>query len=87
MASCAGLAAMDFTQIAGAPTEITSAATVTINGASYCEVKGEQPLHPAFPAGDGTGLNSSSPWVGKLLHGNETWCTVDGMSVSCREQQ
>ena len=41
--SCAQLQSMDFTQIPGAPTEITSVATVTISGASYCEVKGEQP--------------------------------------------
>jgi len=39
---CAQLQAMDFSQVPGAPTEITSVATVTINGASYCEVKGEQ---------------------------------------------
>ncbi|MBV9448294.1 MAG: tannase/feruloyl esterase family alpha/beta hydrolase [Streptosporangiaceae bacterium] len=39
---CGQLQAMDFTRLAAAPTEITSAATVTINGASYCEVKGEQ---------------------------------------------
>jgi hypothetical protein len=41
--SCAQLQFTDFTQISGAPTEISSAAPVTINGASYCEVKGEQP--------------------------------------------
>jgi Tannase and feruloyl esterase len=40
---CAQLQLMDFTQISGAPTEITSATTVTISGASYCEIKGEQP--------------------------------------------
>ena len=39
---------MDFTQITGAPTEISSAATVTITGASYCEVKGEQPPQLQF---------------------------------------
>ena len=39
---------MDFTQLPGAPTEMTSAATVTINGASYCEVKGEQPPQLQF---------------------------------------
>jgi len=43
VSSCAQLQLMDFTQISGAPTEITSAATVTISGASYCEIKGEQP--------------------------------------------
>ena len=42
------------------------------------------PLNPALPVGDGKGLNSSYPWVGSLLHGNEIWCTVDGMSVTCR---
>jgi len=41
---CAQLQLMDFSQIPGAPTQVTSAATVTINGAAYCEVKGEQPL-------------------------------------------
>ncbi len=46
--SCARLALMDFTQIPGAPTEVTSAATVTIDGASYCEVKGEQPPQLQF---------------------------------------
>ena len=40
---CAQLQGMDFSQIPGAPTEITSVATVTISGASFCEVKGEQP--------------------------------------------
>ena len=24
--------------------------------------------------------------TGSLLHGNEIWCTVDGMSVTCRRQ-
>ena len=33
----------------------------------------------------GKGLNSSYPWVGSLLHGNELWCAVDGMFVFCRE--
>jgi len=43
------------------------------------------PLNPDIPpAGSGQGLNSSYPWVGKFLHGNELWCTVDGMSVACR---
>jgi hypothetical protein len=42
------------------------------------------PLNPDIPAGDGQGLNSSYPWVGTFLHGNELWCTVDGMSVTCR---
>jgi len=46
--NCAQLQAMDLTQLPGAPTEITSAATVTINGASYCEVKGEQPPQLQF---------------------------------------
>ena len=45
---CGQLQAMDVTQLAAAPTEITSAATVTINGASYCEVKGEQPPELQF---------------------------------------
>jgi Tannase and feruloyl esterase len=41
------------------------------------------PLNPDIkPAGNG--LNSSYPWVGSLLHGNELWCTVDGMFVTCR---
>ena len=43
------------------------------------------PLDPDQPAGDGKGLNSSYPWVGSLLHGNELWCAVDGMFVFCRE--
>jgi feruloyl esterase len=43
------------------------------------------PLNPDVPpAGSGQGLNSSYPWVGTFLHGNELWCTVDGMSVACR---
>ena len=42
------------------------------------------PLNPDIPAGSGQGLNSSYPWVGTFLHGNELWCTVDGMSVACR---
>src|SRR5215467_14276629 len=46
--NCAQLQAMDFSQIPGAPTQVTSAATVTINGASYCEVKGEQPPQLQF---------------------------------------
>jgi hypothetical protein len=45
---CAQLQAMDFSQVPGAPTEISSAATVTINGAAYCEVKGEQPPQLQF---------------------------------------
>lgn len=45
---CAQLQATDFSQISGAPTEVTSAATVTINGAAYCEVKGEQPPQLQF---------------------------------------
>lgn len=45
---CAQLAAVDFSQISGAPTEITSATTTTIDGASYCEVQGEQPPQLQF---------------------------------------
>ncbi|HEX6527222.1 MAG TPA: tannase/feruloyl esterase family alpha/beta hydrolase [Streptosporangiaceae bacterium] len=45
---CGQLQAMDFTRLAAAPTEITSAAAVTIKGASYCEVKGEQPPELQF---------------------------------------
>ncbi len=46
---CAQLAAMDFSQVVpGAPTEITSAAATTINGASYCEVQGVQPPQLQF---------------------------------------
>ena len=44
------------------------------------------PLNPDLPVGDGKGLNSSYPWAGSLLHGNEIWCSVDGMSVTCRRQ-
>ena len=45
---CAQLATIDFSQISGAPTEITSATTTTIDGASYCEVQGEQPPQLQF---------------------------------------
>jgi feruloyl esterase len=45
------------------------------------------PLDPdVAPPGSGTGLNSSYPWVGKFRSGTELWCTVDGMSVTCRRQ-
>jgi feruloyl esterase len=41
------------------------------------------PLDPDASPG-GNGLNSSYPWVGKFRSGNELWCSVGGMSVSCR---
>ena len=44
------------------------------------------PLNPDLPVGDGKGLNSSYPWAGSLLHGNENRCSVDGKSVKCRRQ-
>lgn len=46
--SCGQLQSMDFSQLPGAPTVLTSAAETTINGASYCEVKGEQPPELQF---------------------------------------
>jgi hypothetical protein len=61
--NCAQLQSMDFSQVPGAPTEITSVATTTISGASYCEVKGEQPPEARgqslYPGGEPYG---SSPW-------------------------
>jgi tannase/feruloyl esterase len=45
---CGQLQNMDFSQLPGAPTAITSAAVTTISGASYCEVKGEQPPELQF---------------------------------------
>ena len=45
------------------------------------------PMNPAAPvavSGGGPGLNASYDWAGQLLHGNELWCDVNGMEVSCR---
>jgi len=45
------------------------------------------PMNPAAPVtvrGSGPAYNASYHWVGQLLHGNELWCDVNGMQVSCR---
>lgn len=45
------------------------------------------PLDPNAPVkvqGSGPALNASYSWAGHLLHGNELWCDVNGMAVSCR---
>jgi feruloyl esterase len=44
------------------------------------------PMNPAAPvtvSGTGPAYNASYNWVGHLLHGNELWCDVNGMEVSC----
>jgi hypothetical protein len=47
--SCPALATRDFTAVApGAPTQITSAAVTTYNGASFCDVQGVQPPQLQF---------------------------------------
>jgi hypothetical protein len=48
------------------------------------------PLDPTAPVvvkGGGPAFNASYHWVGHLLHGNELWCDVNGMEVSCRTQR
>jgi feruloyl esterase len=45
------------------------------------------PMNPAAPVtvnGSGPALNAGYHWVGHLLHGNELWCDVNGMEVTCR---
>jgi feruloyl esterase len=45
------------------------------------------PMNPAAPvtvSGSGPAYNASYDWVGHLLDGNELWCDVNGMEVSCR---
>jgi hypothetical protein len=44
-------------------------------------------MNPAAPVtvnGSGPALNASYLWVGHLLHGNELWCDVNGMEVTCK---
>ena len=42
------------------------------------------PAAPVTVSGSGPAYNASYNWVGHLLHGNELWCDVNGMEVSCR---
>jgi hypothetical protein len=44
-------------------------------------------MNPAAPVtvnGSGPALNASYLWVGHLPHGNELWCDVNGMEVTCK---
>jgi hypothetical protein len=67
-----------------APGMITASLTSPTPTLTSIPVSPMNPLTPVTVTGSGPALNASYHWVGHLLHGNELWCTVNGMEFSCK---